>query len=87
MDLSFVAVVSPFAEVQWPGIHLICRAASRSSPQGRAVHGRSARRDPDVMRFTGSGAQAATYARRYGSTDVDGRVIEPFVLPDQYRLV
>jgi hypothetical protein len=39
------------------------------------------------MRFTGSGAQAATYARRYGSTDVDGRVIEPFVSPDKYRLV
>jgi hypothetical protein len=39
------------------------------------------------MRFTGTGAQAATYARRYGFTDVDGRVIEPFVLPDQYRLV
>jgi hypothetical protein len=35
MDLSFVAVVSPVAGVQWPGIHLICRAASRSSPQGR----------------------------------------------------
>jgi NAD(P)-dependent dehydrogenase (short-subunit alcohol dehydrogenase family) len=43
--------------------------------------------DPDVMRFTGTGAQAATYARRYGFTDVDGRVIEPFALPDEYRLV
>lgn len=42
--------------------------------------------DPDVMRFTGTGAQAATYARRYGFTDTDGRVVEPFVLPDEYRL-
>jgi NAD(P)-dependent dehydrogenase (short-subunit alcohol dehydrogenase family) len=52
---------------------------------GRAVA--SVLGDPDVMRFTGTGAQAATYARRYGFTDVDGRVIEPFALPDEYRLV
>jgi NAD(P)-dependent dehydrogenase (short-subunit alcohol dehydrogenase family) len=42
--------------------------------------------DREVLALTGSGAQAATYAKRYGFRDVDGREIEPFVLPDEYRL-
>jgi NAD(P)-dependent dehydrogenase (short-subunit alcohol dehydrogenase family) len=42
--------------------------------------------DPGVMELSGSGAQAAVYARRYGFRDVDGREIEPFVLPAEYRL-
>ena len=51
---------------------------------GRAVA--SVFADPDVMRLSGTGAQAATYARRYGFADVDGRVIAPFALPEEYRL-
>jgi NAD(P)-dependent dehydrogenase (short-subunit alcohol dehydrogenase family) len=42
--------------------------------------------DPDVLSLSGTGAQAATYAARYGFTDVDGRAIERFVLPDDARL-
>lgn len=42
--------------------------------------------DPDVLSLSGTGAQAATYAARYGFTDVDGRAIERFVLPDGARL-
>jgi NAD(P)-dependent dehydrogenase (short-subunit alcohol dehydrogenase family) len=42
--------------------------------------------DPDLMSLSGTGAQAATYAARYGFTDVDGRAIERFVLPDDARL-
>jgi len=36
--------------------------------------------DPNVMSLSGTGAQAATYAERYGFTDVDGRRIARFVL-------
>jgi NAD(P)-dependent dehydrogenase (short-subunit alcohol dehydrogenase family) len=43
--------------------------------------------DPDGMALTGSGAQAATLARRYGFADIDGREIAPFALPDEFRLV
>jgi NAD(P)-dependent dehydrogenase (short-subunit alcohol dehydrogenase family) len=42
--------------------------------------------DPDVMELSGSGAQAAEYARRYGFRDTDGRKIAPFVLPETLRL-
>jgi NAD(P)-dependent dehydrogenase (short-subunit alcohol dehydrogenase family) len=42
--------------------------------------------DPDRMRLTGTGAQPATLARRYGFADVDGRTIAPFALPDDLRL-
>jgi NAD(P)-dependent dehydrogenase (short-subunit alcohol dehydrogenase family) len=42
--------------------------------------------DADRMRLSGSGAQAATLARRYGFADVDGRTIAPFELPDDLRL-
>jgi NAD(P)-dependent dehydrogenase (short-subunit alcohol dehydrogenase family) len=42
--------------------------------------------DPDVMALSGTGAQAAVHAQRYGVTDVDGRAIAPFALPDEYRL-
>jgi NAD(P)-dependent dehydrogenase (short-subunit alcohol dehydrogenase family) len=42
--------------------------------------------DPDVMSLSGTGAQAATYAARYGFTDADGRTIERFALPDDARL-
>jgi len=36
--------------------------------------------DPRVLELSGTGAQAATYAARYGFTDVDGRTIPPFRL-------
>jgi NAD(P)-dependent dehydrogenase (short-subunit alcohol dehydrogenase family) len=42
--------------------------------------------DDELMELSGTGAQAATYARRYGFTDVDGRTIEPFALPEENRL-
>jgi NAD(P)-dependent dehydrogenase (short-subunit alcohol dehydrogenase family) len=48
---------------------------------GRAVAALAA--DPDVVSLSGSGAQVATYAERYGFTDVDGRTFERFVLPDE----
>jgi NAD(P)-dependent dehydrogenase (short-subunit alcohol dehydrogenase family) len=51
---------------------------------GRAVAG--VLDDPDRMALSGTGAQAAVHARRYGVTDVDGRSVEPFALPDEYRL-
>jgi len=56
------------------------------SPQfvGRAVA--SVFADPNTMALSGTGAQAATYSRHYGFTDIDGRTIAPFVLPDKYRL-
>ena len=50
---------------------------------GRAVVSLLA--DPDRRALSGSGAQAAEYARRYGFTDIDGRQVAPFVLPDSYR--
>jgi NAD(P)-dependent dehydrogenase (short-subunit alcohol dehydrogenase family) len=51
---------------------------------GRAVA--SVLADPERMALSGTGAQAADYARRYGFTDTDGREIAPFALPDEYRL-
>jgi len=51
---------------------------------GRAIA--SVFADPDTMALSGTGAQAATYARHYGFTDIDGRPIAPFVLPREYRL-
>lgn len=36
--------------------------------------------DPDVLALSGTGAQAATYAGRYGFTDIDGRRIERFAV-------
>jgi NAD(P)-dependent dehydrogenase (short-subunit alcohol dehydrogenase family) len=51
---------------------------------GRAVARVAA--DPKVMALSGTGAQAAVHARRYGVRDVDGRDVEPFALPDEYRL-
>ena len=48
---------------------------------GRAVAALAA--DPDVMSLSGSGAQVAAYAERYGFADVDGRTFERFVLPDE----
>jgi len=60
--------------------------ADTHSPEfvGRAVARVVA--DPNVMELSGTGAQAATFAKRYGFTDVDGRAVVPFVLPDEYRL-
>jgi len=54
--------------------------AETHSPEfvGRAVV--HVMQDPDVMSLSGTGAQAATYAERYGFTDVDGRRIARFVL-------
>ena len=51
---------------------------------GRAVAAVLA--DPDRMRLSGTGAQAADHAARYGLTDTDGRTIAPFALPDEFRL-
>jgi NAD(P)-dependent dehydrogenase (short-subunit alcohol dehydrogenase family) len=51
---------------------------------GRAIAALLA--DPEHLALSGTGAQAATFARRYGFADVDGRAIAPFVLPDAYRL-
>ncbi len=42
--------------------------------------------DPAVLELSGTGAQAATYATRYGFADVDGRHIEPFTLPETIGL-
>ncbi len=51
---------------------------------GRAVAHLAA--DPEVLTFSGCGAQAATYAERYGFTDVDRRTIAPFAMPEANRL-
>jgi NAD(P)-dependent dehydrogenase (short-subunit alcohol dehydrogenase family) len=51
---------------------------------GRAVAHLAA--DPEGLMFSGSGAQAATYAARYGFTDVDGRTIARFAMPAANRL-
>jgi NAD(P)-dependent dehydrogenase (short-subunit alcohol dehydrogenase family) len=51
---------------------------------GRAIAALAA--DPERLALSGTGAQAATFARHYGFADVDGREIEPFALPDEYRL-
>lgn len=51
---------------------------------GRAVASVAA--DPDVLSLSGTGAQAATYAERYGFADVDGRRVPRFVLPESSRL-
>ena len=42
--------------------------------------------DSEVFELSGTGAQAAVYAKRYGFRDVDGREIEPFVLAEENRL-
>jgi NAD(P)-dependent dehydrogenase (short-subunit alcohol dehydrogenase family) len=67
-------------------------AAGREPPEethspefvGRAVACLAA--DADVVSLSGTGAQAAVYARRYGFTDVDGRRVAPFAFPDASRL-
>jgi NAD(P)-dependent dehydrogenase (short-subunit alcohol dehydrogenase family) len=51
---------------------------------GRAVAALAA--DPEAASLSGSGAQVATYAERYGFTDVDGRSFERFALPDENLL-
>ena len=51
---------------------------------GRAVAHVTA--DADVLELSGTGAQAATYAERYGFTDVDGRRIAVFPLPEKNLL-
>jgi NAD(P)-dependent dehydrogenase (short-subunit alcohol dehydrogenase family) len=51
---------------------------------GRAIAALLA--DPERLALSGTGAQAATFARRYGFADVDGREVAPFALPDEYRL-
>jgi NAD(P)-dependent dehydrogenase (short-subunit alcohol dehydrogenase family) len=74
------AVVSAFAA---EGME---RPEGSHSPEyvGRAVAHLLA--DDELMALSGTGAQAATYARRYGFTDVDGRTIEPFAMPEENRL-
>ncbi len=51
---------------------------------GRAVAQIAA--DPNVLALSGTGALAATYAERYGFTDVDGRTIPRFAMPESNRL-
>ncbi len=51
---------------------------------GRAVATLAA--SEDLLELSGTGIQAAELARRFGFTDVDGRTIEPFRLPDSLRL-
>jgi NAD(P)-dependent dehydrogenase (short-subunit alcohol dehydrogenase family) len=60
--------------------------AETHSPEfvGRAVAHVLA--DPDRRALSGTGAQAATLARRYKFADVDGRTIAPFALPDDLTL-
>ena len=60
--------------------------AETHSPElvGRAVAALLA--DPARMALSGTGRQAADLARRYGFTDVDGRTVAPFALPDAFRL-
>lgn len=60
--------------------------AETHSPEfvGRAVAGLAA--DPGVLELSGTGAQAAVWAERYGFTDVDDRTIAPFEHPAEYRL-
>jgi NAD(P)-dependent dehydrogenase (short-subunit alcohol dehydrogenase family) len=74
------AVVAAFAQ------HGAEPPAETHSPEfvGRAVA--HALADGDRMRLSGTGAQAATLARRYGFADVDGRTIAPFALPDDFKL-
>ena len=50
---------------------------------GRAVAALAA--DPDRLVLSGHGIQAAELAERYGFTDVDGRTIAPFQLPEELR--
>jgi NAD(P)-dependent dehydrogenase (short-subunit alcohol dehydrogenase family) len=51
---------------------------------GRVIAGLLA--DPDLMSFSGRGIQAAELAARYDFEDTDGRMIEPFALPDSLAL-
>jgi NAD(P)-dependent dehydrogenase (short-subunit alcohol dehydrogenase family) len=51
---------------------------------GRAVAALAA--DPVVLRWSGLTVPAGKLAVDYGFTDVDGRVIPPFELPDKYLL-
>jgi NAD(P)-dependent dehydrogenase (short-subunit alcohol dehydrogenase family) len=51
---------------------------------GRAVASLTA--DPERQALNGALLQTADYARRYGFTDVDGREIERFEMPDRLRL-
>ena len=52
---------------------------------GRAVAALAA--DPERLALTGQGIQVAELAARYGFTDVDGRVVPPFQLPEELRFV
>jgi NAD(P)-dependent dehydrogenase (short-subunit alcohol dehydrogenase family) len=57
--------------------------ASLESPEyaGRAVAALAA--DPDVLRWSGQVLTAGLLAREYGFTDVDGRQLPPFQIPDE----
>ncbi|MHB8633813.1 MAG: SDR family NAD(P)-dependent oxidoreductase [Thermoplasmatota archaeon] len=49
---------------------------------GRAVAALAA--DPNALSMTGMTLRVADVAKRYGFTDVDGRQVPPFRLPDSY---
>ena len=49
---------------------------------GRAVAALAA--DPNVLEKSGQILRVGDLAREYGFTDVDGRVIPPFKMPDNY---
>jgi len=51
---------------------------------GRAVAHLAA--DPELLTHTGTGAQASTYAERYGFADVDGSTPTRFAMPPENRL-
>jgi len=51
---------------------------------GRAVVALAA--DPDVIKKSGSVLTVGDLAREYGFTDVDGRQVPPFRVPDEYLL-
>ena len=74
------AVIEAFAKERRPP------PPETHSPEyvGRAVASLLA--DPERARWSGTGAQAAEYGRRYGFTDLDGREIETFQLPDTLML-
>ena len=50
---------------------------------GRAVAALT--NDPKILRKLGSTLRVGELAKEYGFTDIDGRQIPPFSLPESYR--
>ena len=51
---------------------------------GRAVAALAA--DPDLMRWSGQSLRVGDLAKEYGFTDIDGRVVPPFEMPEHFVL-